>query len=77
MKKKNTKIIRATSKKLSVSAPSKSKPKSNLYDVDFYEWAKRKAINETNLHEDIFPKVCPKNYKEYLKFGKNKSTNSN
>jgi len=35
-----------------------------------YSWARRKAINETNLHEDCFPKECPKSYQEYLKFGK-------
>lgn len=35
-----------------------------------YSWARRKAINETNLHEAIFPKECPASYKAYLKFKK-------
>lgn len=61
MTKKNSKIIRATPKKLSISAPAA--PKSNLYDVDFYKWTKtqatllkKKQISEldfNNLREEI------------------------
>jgi len=61
MTKKNTKTIRATPKKLSISAPSMSK--SNLYDVDFYKWTKtqatllkKKQVSEldlNNLREEI------------------------
>lgn len=38
MTKKKTKTIRATPKKLSISAPTPIK--SDLYDVDFYKWTK-------------------------------------
>lgn len=41
MKKKNSKTILAAQKKLSISAPSPTKP--NLYDVDFYKWANMQA----------------------------------
>jgi len=41
MTKKQTKIIKATPKKLSVSAPSSPKP--TLYDVDFYKWTKTQS----------------------------------